>query len=80
MLAMQRLNRLTLSSALLVIGGLLALLVTLWGCVAGIMLDYRQTADVLLGLSFVLPLPLYFVALWSLRWSAGLLVGLYLYQ
>ncbi len=59
--------------SLLIIGGIGAFLLTAYGCLVAMMFDYRDPRDLSLGLSLILPFPLFLVSIRSLRWSALLL-------
>jgi hypothetical protein len=63
----------TLSLLIWFAGGAGALLLTLYGCFASIMLDLGKPLDFFLALSLVLPFPSFLVGLRSMRCSAALL-------
>lgn len=54
-------------------GGAFSLFLTLYGCFAWMMLDYRNLEELCLGLCLILPLPSFLIGLSSKEWSAALL-------
>jgi hypothetical protein len=54
-------------------GGALSLVLTVYGCLVWMMLDYRIPGDLCLGLCLILPFPCFLIGLRSMRWSAALL-------
>jgi hypothetical protein len=59
--------------SLLIIGGVIAFVLTLYGCLVSMMFDYRDPKELSLGLILILPFPFFLVSIRSLRWSATLL-------
>ena len=68
--------------ALLSVGGVISFLITAWGCLASLGLDYRKPAELSLAMCFILPFPCFLLSMRSIRWSAtslwALFVGLWI--
>ena len=66
-------SRLAIARILLVAAGVASFCLSAWGSLASFGLDFRLVRDILLGLCFVMPLPVYLTGVRSLRWSTSLL-------
>jgi hypothetical protein len=68
--------------ALLSVGGVISFLITAWGCLASLGLDYRKPTELSLAMCFILPFPCFLLSMRSIRWSAtslwALFVGLWI--
>jgi FtsH-binding integral membrane protein len=68
--------------ALLSVGGVISFLITAWGCLASLGLDYQKPAELFLAMCFILPFPCFLLSMRSIRWSAtslwALFVGLWI--
>jgi hypothetical protein len=73
-------SRLAIARILLVAAGVASFSLSAWGSLASLGLDFRSIRDVLLALCFVMPLPVYMMGIYSLRWSTSLLWVLFLAQ
>jgi len=67
-------GRLHISQLLVVVSGLIAAALTLWGCFASIMINYLIPRELALCIVFILPLPCFMMSLWSWRTSVILLL------
>jgi hypothetical protein len=63
--------------ALLSVGGVSSFLITAWGCLASLILDYRKPAELSLAVCFILPFPCFLLSIRSVRWSAASLWALF---
>jgi len=59
---------------LVLFGGVIAIALTLWGCLASIMLDYLIPTELSLAFVFVVPLPRFLIGLFSWRISLAALL------
>jgi len=67
---MDKSQKTKLHYTLLIICGVVSFLLTAYGCLASIMLDYWKPAELALILCFVLPFPCFLLCLCSMRLSA----------
>jgi hypothetical protein len=65
---------------LALLGGIAILLDTVWGGIAILGLDLGQKNELIMGMSFVLGLPMYLLDLWIDKQIAICLIGLFLFR
>jgi hypothetical protein len=63
--------------ALLSVGGGTSFLITAWGCLASLGLDYRKPAELSLAMCFILPFPCFLLSMRSIHWSVASLWALF---
>ena len=56
--------------SMLAVGGAISVVITAWGCISSLMLDYQKPTEMALMLCFVLPLPCFLLSFKSVSWSA----------
>ena len=61
--------------ALLSVGGVSSFLITAWGCLASLMLDYRKPAELSLALCFNLPFPCFLLSIRSMTMVCCIAMG-----
>jgi hypothetical protein len=69
-----RMQSRTLHHTVWIAGGAISFLLTIYGCIASFMLDYRELEELSLAVCLVAPLPCFLIGLRSKRWSALLLL------
>ena len=68
------------ANPLVVIGGLIILIDTLWGCLASLGLDLQRANEFLLAISFVCGVPMFLLDLYLKRRIAVCLIVLFLFR
>jgi hypothetical protein len=66
--------------SLAILGGLVILLDTVWGGIAILGLDWSRTNELVMGISFVLGIPMYLLDLWINKRIAICMLGLFLFR
>lgn len=65
---------------LVLAGGFVALVDTIWGGVAALGLDLSRMNELVMGISFVLGFPIYVLDFWTGKRIAGFMVGLFMFR